>query len=527
MNRPSDNGLTIEQRTVARDAARLLSIQAGPGTGKTRVAAHRFGLLRFDSRDPREVVALSFTRSAAAELRDRIEALWGSVAVVWPHSVGTIDDFYRRLVGHLLAERLVYLPGYQTRLEVRDAWTADDGWSNTKGEWEINLLGVDVVVDRIVHGSGEGFVSSQAAQAHLDRATCTHSEIRLILTRALEDESLRSRLTDYLHGCIKAVIIDEVYDGNDTEAKFMALFAQAGLHLTVIGDPRQVLYEFRGSDPKKIEQAAAALKMTGRSLCRSHRFGPAVKPIVDALYDQEPLTVEELEEHDPPQVDVMLSSEWRTLWKVRENVMPLRRGKVKTPVDAALHMLIDACAVRGTGFRGASVADAERILSGLTGGLSPDVDTEELGALLEGIGDGFSREDAARLLDRAAGLIAADRRHRSVISMNILAADHVECLKDLARRWSKGPGNLVPGLSIHQAKGREWNRVALCVTERELEEVRRGLPLDKADTRWMTHCHRRLYVGMTRARKLIVVVTAGARGQACWYRVTAAESSEW
>jgi DNA helicase-2/ATP-dependent DNA helicase PcrA len=67
-------------------------IEAAPGSGKTTVAAERFGILRFSpNRDDRAVVAVSFTRSATAELGQRIRRRWGPSALAWPHRVVTLD----------------------------------------------------------------------------------------------------------------------------------------------------------------------------------------------------------------------------------------------------------------------------------------------------------------------------------------------------------------------------------------------------------------------------------------------------
>ena len=79
--------LNVRQSIAARHSATCLHIVAAPGTGKTRVTAHRFGLLRFDRRDTRAVLAISFTRAAVAELRERIEQRWGGCALDWPHLV--------------------------------------------------------------------------------------------------------------------------------------------------------------------------------------------------------------------------------------------------------------------------------------------------------------------------------------------------------------------------------------------------------------------------------------------------------
>jgi DNA helicase-2/ATP-dependent DNA helicase PcrA len=60
-------------------------------------------------------------------------------------------------------------------------------------------------------------------------------------------------------------------------------------------------------------------------------------------------------------------------------------------------------------------------------------------------------------------------------------------------------GSLVPGMTCHQAKGCEWDRVGVRLEEADEEALRRGLnPANEA--------HRALYVALTRARHLSLAV---------------------
>jgi DNA helicase-2/ATP-dependent DNA helicase PcrA len=92
---------TEEQKDVLASAARITLVQAGPGSGKTKVFAeivdrrlkawpHKVGGL----------AALSFTNVARDEIEDRVCA-----STVAPHFVGTLDAFFLRFViapfGHL------------------------------------------------------------------------------------------------------------------------------------------------------------------------------------------------------------------------------------------------------------------------------------------------------------------------------------------------------------------------------------------------------------------------------------------
>jgi DNA helicase-2/ATP-dependent DNA helicase PcrA len=74
-------GLNPAQHDAVVHAQGPLLILAGPGSGKTRVIAHRIAhLIGEQETPPGRVVAVTFTNKAARELLDRIETLLGSAA---------------------------------------------------------------------------------------------------------------------------------------------------------------------------------------------------------------------------------------------------------------------------------------------------------------------------------------------------------------------------------------------------------------------------------------------------------------
>jgi len=71
-----DQGLSPEQKRVARHICTHARLLAGPGTGKTRVMTSRAAYLIEEHDVPAsEILAITFTRAAASELKNRVTVL--------------------------------------------------------------------------------------------------------------------------------------------------------------------------------------------------------------------------------------------------------------------------------------------------------------------------------------------------------------------------------------------------------------------------------------------------------------------
>ena len=73
-------------------------------------------------------------------------------------------------------------------------------------------------------------------------------------------------------------------------------------------------------------------------------------------------------------------------------------------------------------------------------------------------------------------------------------ADRIELLGALGRRLGKT--HVIPGMTIHQAKGREWASVGVHLVPDEVHHLAAGLSQER-------HSDRALYVALTRAKRSV------------------------
>ncbi|CAE6837219.1 DNA helicase II [Paraburkholderia aspalathi] len=227
--------LNTQQREVAQLRRHCVAI-ACPGAGKTKTIAAKAALLLAD---PSAIVgAVTFSKDAAVELRDRILALSG-------------PDAKRRLVAgtfHSLAFRQLTPPGGRKRD------IASDGD-------RVGLLGrviaelglawkpeeVVPVIERIKTNFGRveaGTADAQLYDAYQEALSRNgkidfQDMLRLSVAGMESGEIQPYGLTDLL--------VDEFQDTDPLQYRWVELHAKAGTQVTVVGDDDQSIYGFRAA----------------------------------------------------------------------------------------------------------------------------------------------------------------------------------------------------------------------------------------------------------------------------------------
>lgn len=487
--------LTDEQKRAATSPADRVFIEASPGSGKTTVATERYGVSRFGlTTDGRGVLALSFARSARGELHERVRQRWGANAMRWPHKVWTLDHLHWAIVQHLIGSGAIEWPGGCTELQVVDSWKGHkkSRWREAGGY----RVGLYVQNGKVKIGGGEVGPAAQAFTAgvpyreHLQNGLCTHTEIRSVLASAItKNSTLQAVVTEFLTGTISSLIVDEVFDGNGLDLSIVAGAANGGVPTTLIGDPWQALYAFRGAQPAHVPTLVTSLKFDPCPISQSFRFKTtAMQGLAANLRAGQPVTIPSGQASD---CDVVLASEWLRLWACSTDVLPFSFGRPSNRIDAAIALLVDQVVTQRFDAVSTFGSDAA-VLLGLDPHVMRTAGPAQFSPVLAALAGGTDNDAQAALT-----LLRTTLRDMGSVNITNLTpakmADRHGRLVRLAQRLEKP--DVIPGLTVHQAKGREWRRVGVLLTSGEHQRLMAGLSQD-------SETDRLLYVGLTRAREV-------------------------
>jgi DNA helicase-2/ATP-dependent DNA helicase PcrA len=485
--------LTDEQAVAAAAIDRLVNIVSAPGSGKTTVAAERFGYKRFLRGDVRGVLGLSFTRAASSEFASRVTSRWGSACLSFPHEVLTFDALFVRLLHVLMDANLVRWPNGHARVEVIDSYQGLKGyrWLTTASFRRFTAVDASRrVVSRstrvLTPGLGIGNVAQH--QEILNGGICSHEDVRQLLLYAVQQPEVQRHIAEWITTNFRELIIDEVYDAAPLDLYVAAVAAESGLGVTIIGDPRQALYGWRGATPEKVATLleSASEPFTSYQLPHSFRFvGGQMPDLARALRAGEPVSLPRLSSID---VDVALARQWRHLWPAGENVLPLAFRNVSNGTDAAINLLLDVMVRAHFGVNSYG-REAAIIQLGLDREAVNLRQQAVIAPLVESLAEGVGVDVVLDQLRDAVRDLGALRRPNRL--KPVTEAVRLEELTMLGQRMRQG--RLIPGLTVHQAKGREWARVGVVLTEREGQLLANGLRELEDDD-----CV--VYVALTRAK---------------------------
>ncbi|MDN7026011.1 Dna2/Cas4 domain-containing protein [Methanoculleus sp. FWC-SCC1] len=290
----SPKPLSPSQREAVLSQNTSIRIIAGAGAGKTETLTRKIvHLLLVEQVDPASIVAFTFTKKAAQSMKsriyDRVAHLGGEEACsrLGEMYIGTIHAYCLSLLRDAC--------GYGNWGELDEnqemAFLLRVGWDchfpeggNYPRKCEAFLKNLNVVyaemLDRtVLREQAPGF--SASLEAYED-ALARHR--RLTFNRMIHIAVEQLERHPGLAANVRYLIVDEYQDINRAQERLIQLLG-TNARTFVVGDPRQTIYQWRGSDERCFEQFAEGLNPDEVTIAENRRSGTAILDVANTVAD--------------------------------------------------------------------------------------------------------------------------------------------------------------------------------------------------------------------------------------------------
>lgn len=266
-------GLNQQQYDAVIHQGEPLLIMAGAGSGKTRVLTHRIAYLLATGRAyANEILAITFTNKAAAEMRERVENLVGFQARRM-----LVSTFHSACVRMLRANP--HAAGLSSTFTIYDAQDSQrllqivlKAQNVDVKRYTPKLIGArisDLKNELITPEQYEDTAPSDPISRVVAAAYAEYSK-RLHQANAVDFDDLIMKtvhmlqenptLSEHFHRRFRHILVDEYQDTNHAQYVLVRELVGSGddgiqpAELTVVGDSDQSIYAFRGATIRNIEE---------------------------------------------------------------------------------------------------------------------------------------------------------------------------------------------------------------------------------------------------------------------------------
>ncbi len=294
---PHETQLLSDLNTPQRDAvtsdALVLRCIAGAGSGKTRVLTRRIAFrVAAEDLDPRRILAVTFTRKAAGELRERTQQL----GLRSPVSAGTFHSIAFLQLRQRWQERAITPPamldrkvGFVARLMRSKSSTLpldvvnEIEWAKARmisaHDYPMAAAGAQRQISLEYHTVAEIFERYELDKRR--QRLIDFDDILRFATRDLEtnDQFRAARQWRFRH-----LFVDEFQDVNPLQFRLLKAWVGDDPDLCVVGDPNQAIYSWNGADSHYLREFTSHYRDAATiELTDNYRSTPQILGVANTL----------------------------------------------------------------------------------------------------------------------------------------------------------------------------------------------------------------------------------------------------
>ena len=258
------SGLNKEQKEAVLYNDGPLLIIAGAGSGKTRAITYKVAHLVENGVNPQNILAITFTNKAAAEMKERVEDLLGN------NSKQVFISTFHKFCGRVLRVFIESI-GYNKNFSIYDSddqkkvltkIIKDFGYDDKKVKARAAANHISYCKNHDI--SLDEYKKSAKSDMERIYARCFEEyESRMFKNNALDFDDMllltvkvlktNENARKALASKFKYILVDEYQDTNLVQFEIIKLLTMDGNNfLTVVGDDDQSIYRFRGADIRNI-----------------------------------------------------------------------------------------------------------------------------------------------------------------------------------------------------------------------------------------------------------------------------------
>ena len=286
-------GLNSRQAEAVKATEGRIRVVAGAGTGKTKALTHRYAyIVNVLGIDPANILCLTFTNKAAAEMRSRISNMVQS---------GDYNDFVCTLHGFCVKflRQEIYRLGFPKSFTVLDE---EDSKAIAKQTMdEMGIKRTEKTVKQFLEGIGADKALNGYIQTYMLPGCKISDEMRRssrlcgYVSRQMKHYALDfddlMNVTKYIldhfpdacehwQSMLNYIMVDEAQDCNLDDWDLVERLSAKHRNLFVVGDPDQAIYQWRGARPDLFVQFAADKTIV---LDENYRSTPRILDIANCV----------------------------------------------------------------------------------------------------------------------------------------------------------------------------------------------------------------------------------------------------
>ena len=255
-----ENNLNDKQSEAVKHTEGPLLILAGAGSGKTKVLVHRIAyLIEHMGVSPYNIMAITFTNKAAAEMRERVERIIPNVgSSIW------VMTFHASCVRML--RRFIDRIGYDNHFSIYDT---EDQKTLIKRIYKNLNLDPKIIKEKTAIRAISSYKDELTSPEEALRQTNDFYDRQIIniyseyqkalkqnnaldfddiIVKCVELLERDEEVREYYQEKFKYIMVDEYQDTNNAQFRLIKPLADKYKNLCVVGDDDQSIYKFRGAN---------------------------------------------------------------------------------------------------------------------------------------------------------------------------------------------------------------------------------------------------------------------------------------